>query len=165
MLQTLDRLLARLVLACTAIAGLFLVAMMALACANMLLRAGWLPLEGTFELMGFFGATVTALSLAFAQRHKSHIAVGLAAEAFPRGLRRALDALSHLAGCAFFALAAWETLAWGLFLVDTGELSGTLHIPYHPFVFTVAAGLFVMALQLGLDTLLALAGPRAGKEA
>ena len=70
MIDTLDRfseLVARLL---TGLAGIFLVAMMGLACANMVLRAVWVPVQGTFELMGFMAAVVAAFSLATAQRKK-----------------------------------------------------------------------------------------------
>ena len=41
-------------------AGLFLIAMIAITGANIIIRLFWLPLRGTFELMGYFGAVVTA---------------------------------------------------------------------------------------------------------
>ncbi|NCO61249.1 TRAP transporter small permease subunit, partial [bacterium] len=57
------------------VAGCFLVAMIVLACANIFLRLVWLPISGTFELMGYFGAVVTAFALGYTQMSKGHIAV------------------------------------------------------------------------------------------
>jgi len=37
-------------------AGVFLVAMVILTCANIIFRITWVPVRGTFELMGLFGA-------------------------------------------------------------------------------------------------------------
>jgi len=37
------------------IAGLFMIAMIFLTCANVFLRFVWIPVSGTFELMGYFG--------------------------------------------------------------------------------------------------------------
>lgn len=134
--------------ALAALSGLFLVLMMLLACANMTTRFFSLPIEGTFELMGFFGAVVAAFSLGFAQRSRSHIAVGLLVKHYPKPVRRLLDAISFLLSAGFFGLCGWETWKWALFLVDTGELSENLRIVYHPFVFAAAVGCGAMALVL-----------------
>ena len=137
----------------TLLAGIALVAMMVLACANMVLRAVWVPVQGTFEMMGFLGAVVASFSLAFAQRQKSHIAVGMLLARFPAPVRRLADAATNLASCLFFLLAGWETWKWANFLVDTGEISATLGIVYYPFVFAAAAGCAALSFVLLVDTL------------
>ncbi|MBN2140785.1 MAG: TRAP transporter small permease [Desulfovibrionaceae bacterium] len=143
------------------VAGILMVAMMVLACANMLLRAVWSPVPGAFELMGFFGAVAAAFSLGYAQISKSHIAVGLLVRHFHRPVRRALDAASSLLSCAFFGLAGIEAFKWAAFLVRTGELSETLRFVYHPFVFATALGCLVIALALFADFLRAVSGREA----
>ena len=137
----------------TGLAGFFLVAMMALACANMVSRAIWVPVQGTYELMGFMGAVVAAFSLALAQRIKAHIAVGILLTRFPAPVRRLADALTNAASCGFFALAGLETGKWAAFLVKTNEVSETLQIVYHPFVFAASVGCFALAFVLAVDTL------------
>ena len=153
MIDTLDKLSDYASRALTFLAGLFLVAMMVLACANMVARAIWVPIQGTFELMGFMGAVVAAFSLAFAQRQKSHIAVGILLKHFPKTVRRIVDAATTLTSCGFFILCGLETYKWASFLVMTGELSETLQIVYHPFVFAASAGCFTLAFVLAVDTL------------
>lgn len=153
MIDILDKLSGLIAKALTSLAGLFLVAMMVLACANMVMRAVWAPLQGTFELMGFMGAVVAAFSLAFAQRKKSHIAVGILLNRFPAIIRRLADAGTSLISCGFFILCGMETYKWAAFLVQTGELSETLQIVYHPFVFAASAGCFALAFVLLVDAL------------
>jgi len=153
MINALDRLSEWIAAGLSLLAGLFLVSMMVLACTNMVLRAVWVPVQGTFELMGFLGAVVAAFSLGLAQRRKAHIAVGLLLSRFPERVRRAADALTSLVSCGFFALAGAETWKWANFLVQTGELSETLEIVYHPFVFATSAGCFALAFVLLVDTL------------
>ena len=153
MIDTLDTLSGWVAKALTTLAGVFLVAMMLLACANMVLRAVWIPVQGTFELMGFMGAVVAAFSLAFAQRQKSHIAVGILLARFPMVVRRLADAATSFISCGFFFLAGLETTKWASFLVQTGEMSETLRVVYHPFVFAAAAGCFALAFVLLVDTL------------
>jgi TRAP-type C4-dicarboxylate transport system permease small subunit len=153
MIDTLDRLSALLAKSLTVLAGIFLVAMVALACANMVLRAVWAPVQGTFELMGFMGAVVAAFSLAFAQRQRSHVAVGILLGRFSKTVRRLADAGTSLISGVFFAFAGVETWKWAAFLVETGEVSETLTIVYHPFVFAAALGCFALAFVLAVDTL------------
>jgi len=153
MIEYLDKMSDKIAKVLTFMAGLFLVSMMLLACANMVLRAVWVPVQGTFELMGFLGAVVAAFSLAFAQRQKSHIAVGILLARFPSIIRRLTDATTSALSCGFFVLCGMETYKWAAFLVQTGEVSETLQIIYHPFVFATAAGCFALAFVLLVDTL------------
>jgi len=152
-LETISEYIARIL---SGMAGLFLVAMMGLACANMVLRAVWVPVQGTFELMGYLGAVVAAFSLAFAQRQKSHIAVGILLKHFPKPVRRVADAATSAVSCGFFLFAGTETWKWAAFLVDTGEVSETLQIIYHPFVFATSVGCLALAFVLAVDTLVTL---------
>ena len=48
------------------LAGLMLGAMIVLTCANIFLRTVWLPVSGTFELMGYFSAVAMAFALGIA---------------------------------------------------------------------------------------------------
>jgi len=153
MIDALDKLSGLIAKMLTTLAGGFLIAMMLLACTNMVLRAIWVPVQGTFELMGFMGAVVAAFSLAFAQRQKAHIAVGILLKRFPAIIRRLTDASTSLVSCIFFILAGLETGKWAAFLVQTGEISETLQIIYHPFVFATSAGCFALAFVLFVDTL------------
>ncbi|MBI9110729.1 TRAP transporter small permease [Maridesulfovibrio ferrireducens] len=140
------------------IAGTALTAMVVLACANMVFRATWVPVKGTFELMGFLGAVAAGFSLAFSQLYKSHIAVGLFFNKFPKPMQIFLDALSGGASCVFFALCAREAAKWGMFLYDLGEVSETLGIEFYPFVFFVAFGCVMMSWVLLLDLVRTLSG-------
>jgi len=153
MIDFLDKTSALVARLLTGLAGLFLVSMMALACANMVLRTVWVPVQGTYELMGFMGAVVAAFSLAFAQRMKAHIAVGILLARFPATVRRLADAATSAVSCGFFILAGMETCKWAAFLVKTGEISETLGIIYHPFVFAASAGCLALAFVLAVDTL------------
>ncbi|EGB16048.1 tripartite ATP-independent periplasmic transporter, DctQ component, putative [Pseudodesulfovibrio mercurii] len=157
MMQFLDRASELVARALAVLAGLFLISMMLLACANMVLRSVFgMPVQGTFELMGFLGAVVAAFSLAFAQRRKAHVSVGILLARFPAWFRRLADASTNALSCGFFLLAGVETWKWALFLVQTGEVSETLQIVFHPFVFASAAGCIALAFVLAVDTLKAL---------
>ncbi|EPR41100.1 Tripartite ATP-independent periplasmic transporter DctQ component [Desulfovibrio sp. X2] len=147
--------------ALAAVAGVAVLAMVALACANIAGRVFDHPVEGSYELMGFFGAVAAAFSLGYSQLAKGHIAVNILDERIPPKIRRALDAVSALLSAAFFAAAGYEVIDLGNFMVSTGELSETLRMPYYPFVWAVGGGCLVMALVLLVDFLTVLC-PAAG---
>ncbi len=138
--------------------GLALVATMLLSCANIVLRAVWVPVPGAYELIGFAGAVLTAFSLSYTQLHKTHISVGILAKRLPRALRRTCALAAVLASSLLFLLVAEETARWGLYLERTGELSETLMLPYHPVVFAVALGCLLLSFSMFTDFLKILAG-------
>lgn len=149
----LDKVGARISFVLAVFAGITLTAMMMLACWNMVGRAIGYPLKGTFELMGFMGAVVAAFSLAYAQQSRSHIFVAFFIARFKRPVRLALDAAVHLASAAFFIHAGLELEKLAAFIVDMGELSETLQIVYHPFVWAVCVGCFAMGFVLFISFL------------
>ncbi len=136
--------------------GALLVAMMLLAGANMLFRGIWVPIMGSYELMGFFGALTIAFGLGATQRAKGHIALTILSGVFPPAVEKVIDALCHLAGSLFFGFVAWRTSVWAWSLIESGELSETLHFPYYPFPFALALGVGALALALFCDFLLVL---------
>lgn len=127
-------------------AGVFLVVMVVLTCANIGLRIVWLPVRGTFELMGFLGALVTALSLGYTQAQRGHIAVDVLINTFPPVVRRLLGLINSAVCAGFFALVAWQLAEKAAVLRQTGELTETLRVPYYPFTYGAAAGCGVLAL-------------------
>jgi TRAP-type C4-dicarboxylate transport system permease small subunit len=144
--QTLNRLL-------VFIGGFFLVGMILLACANIFSRLVWVPIRGTFELMGYFGAVVTAFALGYTQLNKGHIAVDVLVNTFSKNTQRVIRIINHLLGAVFFILAAWQISIKAATLLKTGEVTETLRMIYYPFTFAVALGCIVLALVLITDLL------------
>ncbi len=128
------------------IAGFFLVAMILLTCANVFLRLVWIPVSGTFELMGYFGAVLTAFALGYTQVKKGHIAVDIVVLGFSKKVQRVLNGLNDLICMAFFALVAWQIASYASVLREAGEVTETLQIIYYPFTYGVALGCAVLSL-------------------
>jgi TRAP-type C4-dicarboxylate transport system permease small subunit len=143
------------------IGGFFLAALVILTCANIFLRAVWVPVRGTFELMGFFGAVVTAFALGHTQRSKGHIAVDILLNAFAPNIRRVLMIFSYGLCAVFAGLAAWQVTVKAMVLLRTGEVTETLRMIYYPFTFAVALGCLVLAVSLVVDVIVLI---RAKKE-
>jgi len=126
--------------------GLSLVFMIVLTCSNIVLRVFWEPIRGTFELMGFSGAIVTASALAFTQKQKGHIAVDVLVNKFSVRTKQILNTVNSLICGAFFGVAAWQVAKKAATLMSSGEVTETLRIIYYPFTFCAAFGCGVLAL-------------------
>ena len=156
-LERVTRLLNRLLVFC---GGMFLVGMILLTCANIVCRAVWAPIPGTFELMGYFGAVATAAALAFTQINRGHIAVNVLINRFSPKTRRRLNAFNNTACVIFFAMIAWQIGLKAHGFMKTGEVSETLRVIFYPFTYMVAVGCGAITLVFVVDLLRALrSGP------
>jgi len=135
------------------IAGTILVFMILLTMSNIVLRRVWVPIRGTYEIMGFAGAVVTALAMGFTQKKREHIHVGILVSRFPRSVKKAVFAVNNGLFTLFFLVAAWFVCRRGMTLLETGEVSETLRMVYYPFAFVVAFGCFLLAAMLFIDLL------------
>jgi len=135
------------------IAGIFLLGMIALTCANILLRFFWFPVRGTFELMGFCGAVAAAFALGYTQVRRGHIAVDVLISTFSEKTRRSLGIINATVGVIFFALVAWQMAVKAGTLWTTGEVTETLRIIYYPFTYAVAVGFGVLSLAFLIELL------------
>lgn len=143
-------------------AGFFVAAMIVLTCANICFRLLWVPVSGTFELMGYFGAVATALALGFTQIKRGHIAVDIVVRRFSKNVRMLLAGINSLVCMAFFGVVTWQIAEYAVTLSRTGEVTETLRIVYYPFTFAVALGFGVLCLVLLVDFLRAVFGVEAG---
>ncbi len=138
-------------------AGLVLLLMMILACANMVLRFWGYPLQGTFELMGFGGALVASLALGGTQLKQGHIHVDIL-QPGNKILDKILNLVGRLLCILFFSLLAWQLFALGQEIKASGELSETLHLAYYPMLYAVGLGFILLVMVLILQTIQELRG-------
>ena len=136
------------------VGGLFLIGMCVLTCANIFLRTVWMPIRGTFELMGFFGAVVTTFALAYTQMRRGHISVDVLVNSFSQKVRTQLTAANHMLCVVFFSLASWQLMEKAATLFRTGEVTETLRIVYYPFTIAVAVGCLALVLELVVSLLM-----------
>ncbi len=145
------------------IAGFFVAAMILLTCANVFLRLVWVPVGGTFELMGYFGAIVTALALGYTQMKRGHVAVDILVKQFSKKTQVVLKAINDCICMVFFAVVAWQISRYGITLWKTGEVTETLRIIYYPFAFGVAFGCATLSLVFLTDLLKSVVPMKAGE--
>ena len=145
------------------IGGVFLIAMVLLTCANIFSRNIWIPIRGTFELMGYFGAIVTAFALGSTQLKKGHIAVDVLINALSDNTKKILQIVNNGICTVFFCIAAWQIAVKATTLMNTGEVTETLRIIYYPFTYAVAFGCLVLALVMLTDLLKSLIPQKEGE--
>lgn len=134
-------------------AGVFLAAMILMTCLNIFSRLFWSPLKGTYELMGYFGALVTAFALSYTQLKKAHIAVDVLVNQFSQKTQLVLHGFNCLICTVFFSIAGWQISKLARTLWQTGEVTETLRIIYYPFTYGVALGCCLLALVLLVEFL------------
>jgi TRAP-type C4-dicarboxylate transport system permease small subunit len=132
----------------TFMGGVVLVTMVILTCANIVSRLFWVPISGTFEMMGYFGAMVTAFALGYTQVKRGHIAVDVLVNTFPRRVKRVLTLVNNFICCLLFLVVAWQIAVKATTLMETGEVTETLQVIYYPFTYAVAFGCLILALTL-----------------
>lgn len=136
------------------IAGVAVVAMMLLTCADIVMRFFGKPLPGVYDLVGFLGAVSVSFALAYTSVQRGHVAVEILMEKLPRRVQFRLLSIGNLAGAVFFLFLTWQSFLYARELLDTGEVSMTVAIPIHPFVFGTAAGCGLLSLVLIVDAVL-----------
>ncbi len=135
------------------LAGVFMIAMILMTCANIFSRLVWVPIKGTFELMGFFGAVATAFALGYTQMKKAHISVDILVNRFSERTQTILNGINYFICMLFFCIAGWQIARWAATIRETGEVTETLRIIYYPFTYGLAFGCFLLALVLLVDFL------------
>jgi len=131
--------------------GISVLALTGIAAGNMFLRIVYRPISGSYELVGFFGAVATGFALGYTQIRKDHIIVTMFTDKLPKKVSKALDGLNYTVNTIFFAIISWETLKWGIKIGRSGEVSETLKMIYHPFVYCLAIGFAALAFSLLVD--------------
>ena len=135
------------------LSGIALVVMMGLVFVNVALRAVWDPIIGTYEFTGFLASITIAFALAHCASKKGHIAITLFADQLPPRVQAILDTIVAVLGTALYAVIAWQCVKYAIGMIETGEVSLALGIPFYPFIFAVAFGLFILALILLNDVI------------
>ncbi len=131
--------------------GLALIGLLAVMGGHVLLRACGHPVVGAYEVAGLLGALAIACGLADSQREKMHVTVDLLSRRFPATVQAVLATFNALLFAVFYTALGCMVWRYGLRLRAEGELSETLKLPFHPFVFAVAIGFLLLSLTLLLE--------------
>lgn len=133
------------------ISGVSLAIMMGLVFINVLMRAVWYPILGTYEYTSFLASMTIGLALAHCAAKKGHVMITIFAERLPERAQALLDALVAILSTCLYLILAWESSKYAISMYHSGEVGLTTEIPFYPFIFIVAFGILMLALVLLID--------------
>ncbi len=127
------------------LAGIAVLALMLLATGNVVMRIFHMPFRGTYEIVSFLGAVVIAFALGYTQKRRDHIVVDILTDRFPDIAKQTIDKVASIAMTIFFGIVAWQLYVWGMKIMEGDEVSETLKVVFHPYIFMTAAGFILLA--------------------
>jgi TRAP-type C4-dicarboxylate transport system permease small subunit len=147
-LNRIERLVDRLASLANGMAAAAVVGMMTLTCLDVLLRFFRHPIPGTYEIVGMLGAVFVSFSLARTSLDQGHIAVDFLVQRFPKRIQHAVEAFNTGICALLFSVVCLQCLFYASDLKASGEVSMTLQMPIHPFVFGIAVGSAMLSVVL-----------------
>ena len=120
------------------------------------------PILGAFELTEFLVLILIFSFLSPSQAKKSHVAVDLIFQHFPRKLREIIDIVNHLLCMLFMALISYRCFVRALEIKGFGEATSNLGIIKYPFAFFVVFGCMALSIEYLRDLIRLLSGNRKG---
>jgi len=106
------------------------------------------PLPGTIEIIELVAVVIVFFSVAYTESKRAHIYVELVVSKLSRRTQAVLASMMYILAAVFFAVMGWRggVLAWS-YLVPRIRETYVLSIPIAPFLFVIALGSFVLALE------------------
>jgi TRAP-type C4-dicarboxylate transport system permease small subunit len=129
-----------------AIAGFILLVMGALTFADVVMRYFRKPILGTYELVGFMGAAVVALTLPRASLKNAHVYVDLVVDKLPVGWHKTFRIFTRILVFVMFLVGTWYFILMARNFIMTKTVSSSLRVPFYPVVFALAFGCCVQCL-------------------
>lgn len=140
------------------IAGLGILAMIAITCLDVILRRLGSSIPGAYDLVRLAGGVTIAASLPLTTAVKGHVAIEYFFHRLAKKGRIIVDSLMRLLQLSGFIIASWAFAIKGINLFKEGEVTPTLQIP----VFWLSWLVALMSLITAVITLYHLIRP--GKE-
>lgn len=131
------------------LAGIAILAMMLLTCADVFMRYLFnAPIEGALDLTQMLMVVIVFFALAYCGWTGGHVVVDLLRELLPPKLLIPLAIFVNAVGAAIMLAIAWQSLLSARAYMETGETPMTLLVPKYPFILVVSFGALTYALVL-----------------
>ena len=142
------------------LAGMAIVAMMMITTLDVFMRfcvtmyskfgweflASWRPVPGTYDLVAMCGAIAAAFAMAHTTLESGHVAVSLVVRLLAEKTQIFVKLFTDTASLCLFAILAWRSTVYAVKLKESGEVSMTMQLPFHPFVYMLAFSSLIVAL-------------------
>ncbi len=123
------------------------------------------PIPGVYDIVQLSMVWVVFLSLAYTQRERRHIQVGIITSRLSRTTRALFEIGAYLIGLVFFAVMSWQ--AW-LAAVQSFQIReywpGLLRTPIYPSKMALCVGVALLTLRFLLDVVDGIQHLRTSKE-
>jgi TRAP-type C4-dicarboxylate transport system permease small subunit len=151
-----ERVIHSLTRVCNRLAQCAAVAMMLIVVANIVSRILWRPIYGTYDVVMILGSIVVAFALGNCAVQRGHIAVDIVMDRFPQRVQAIVDSITGILGVGIFAIVAWQCWVYGTDMRRCGEVSMSVYIPLHPFIYGVSFGCALLCMVILVDLIKAL---------
>lgn len=143
-----ERALRALVLLLSVIASMGVLAMMAVTCADVVLRALGSPFVGAYDIVRLAGAVTIACALPYTTAVKGHVAIEYFFLMLSRRGRVVVDTIARSLAMTLFGFLTWQSVVYGASLRRSGEVSLTLQLPvfWVPYVVAFACGVTLLVI-------------------
>ena len=128
------------------IGGFLLMSMMALTCLDVVGRLFGYPIFGTYELVTFMAALVTAAALPDTHAEKRHIGVEIVTNMLSSNVRRSIDLVTSAVALILFMVVTWRLFLLGTTLRRSGEVSMNLRLPEYMITYAVGLGFLIFVV-------------------
>ena len=131
------------------VSNVLLLAMMAVALLNILLRALFrYPIFGTFEIVCYLSLVMAAFAMPGTERDNGNISVTLASESLPPKGARILKLVTDLMGMAGCFVVEYRLVGLARRKLENGDITADLGMPVYIFVYIIALAFFLISICL-----------------
>ncbi len=128
-----------------------LVLVMLLIVANIIMRAWWKPLTGSYELVEILGAVILSMGVAYCAVNRGHVTVSLLVDSLPPRVQGVVEVITNAISLVFISLISWGLLQYASNVQRRNLSTSSLDIPLYPVFYLVAFGMIMLALIVLLD--------------
>lgn len=130
------------------LAGLSLLGMMLLTCADVVGSIFGYPIMGAEEMVALWASILLAFSLPAAQIDKANVGVDFLYLKLPGGAKKINDIFITLLSFVLFSLISWRCFLYAKALHASGEVTMTLQLPSYLLVYAISYAMLILALVL-----------------
>lgn len=153
-IERLEKLLAIVTRWTTVVGGIALIAMLILTLADVIGNKVFNdPIAGTSEFVGYMAVVLISFAMGLSVVEKAHVQVDIFTGKLPARWKYSVEALVAILGLGLFAVLAYFSVVYGNRLRADKEVSMTQHIPFYPFVYSIAFACLPVCLYLLLEFL------------
>lgn len=135
------------------LAGVLLVLMMLVTCADVAGNLLGKPLLGAEEIVSLQAALILAFVLPKAHLNRAHIGINIIYRRLSTGIQKLNDIFVGLISLVFFLLASWQCFEYARKLQGSGEVSATLELPFYYILYALSLSTLILALAILQDLL------------